>query len=190
MSAGRNAGSLPALWRGHSVSGGLGVALPCASSRRSRLLLEVLDVCSYVCRRRSPRERAIIREVNETVFALNFLETGVTVGSESCEQVEHSILSTDLASPALCRLHFVISDLRPPSVTESGSALRRLLASRAIGGHPSTSDDPAPGVAGRVPVAASCSTTGCLTSSLFCVTAEWLNSFLLGCILAAFFWGC
>ena len=36
----------------------------------------------------------------------------------------------------LHRLHSVISDLRPPSVTESGeAALRKLLASRAIGGY-------------------------------------------------------
>ena len=93
----------------------------------------------------SLRERAIVREVNETVFAPHFLETGGVVGSESCEKVECSILSTDLASPALRRLHIVISDFRPPSVFESGeAALRRLLTSRAIGGQ-STSDDPAPG---------------------------------------------
>ena len=52
----------------------------------------------------------------------------------------------DLASPALYRLHSVISDFRPPSVGESSeAALRRLLASRAIGGCSLTSDDPAPG---------------------------------------------
>ena len=56
------------------------------------------------------------------------------------------MLSTDLASPALRRLHFVISDFGPPSVTESGeAALRRLLASRALGGYSLTSDDRAPG---------------------------------------------
>ena len=56
------------------------------------------------------------------------------------------MLSTDLASPALHRLHFVISDLRPPSVAEpSEAALRGLLASCAIGGCSLTSDDPAPG---------------------------------------------
>ena len=117
------------------VSGGLGVALPCASAKRSSLLPEVFfDDCSYVGCTRSPRERAIIRELNETVFALNFLETCGIDCSESCEKVEYSILSTDLASPALRRLHSVISDFRPPSVAESGeAALRRLLASRAIG---------------------------------------------------------
>ena len=52
------------------------MALPCASAKRSRLFPEVFDDCSSVGRRLSPRERAIIREVNETVFALNFLETG------------------------------------------------------------------------------------------------------------------
>ena len=55
-------------------------------------------------------------------------------------------MSTDLASPALRRLHFVISDFRLPNVTESGeAALRGLLASRAIGGYSLTSDDSAPG---------------------------------------------
>ena len=52
-------------------------------------------------RRLSPRERAIIKEVHETVFALNFLETDSIVDSESCEKIGYSILSTDLASPAL-----------------------------------------------------------------------------------------
>ena len=57
-----------------------------------------------------------------------------------------SISSTDLALPALRRLHSVISDFRPPSVTEWGeAALRRLLVRRAIGGSSLTSDDPAPG---------------------------------------------
>ena len=60
-------------------------------------------------------------------------------------------MSSDLASPALHRHRSVISDFRPPSGVESGDAsLRRLFASRAIGGYSSTSDDPAPG---RVPVA-------------------------------------
>ena len=40
----------------------------------------------------------------------------------------------------------MISDIRPPSVPESGeAALRRLLASRVIEGISLTSDDPAPG---------------------------------------------
>ena len=53
---------------------------------------------------------------------------------------------TDLAPPALHRFHSVISDFRPPSVTESGeAALRRLLGSRAVGGYSLTSDDPALG---------------------------------------------
>ena len=91
---------------GVMVPGGLGVALPCASAKRSRHLPEVFDDYSYVCRRLSLRERAIIKEVKETVFALNFLETG-SVGC-SCEKVGYSILSTDLASPELDRLHSVI----------------------------------------------------------------------------------
>ena len=82
-------------------------------------------------------ERAIIREVNETVFAVNFLETGDIVG----EKWEYSmILSTDLASLALRRLPFVFSDFRPPSVTEPGEA-----ALRRRGDHSLTSGDPAPG---------------------------------------------
>ena len=57
--------------------------------------------------------------------------------------MEYSILSTGLASPALHRLHPVISDFRPESVPESGeAALRRLLESRAIGCYSLTSDDP------------------------------------------------
>ena len=117
-------------------SGGLGVALPCVSAKRSRsrVLPEVCDACSHVGRRLSPRDGPIIREMNESVFALDFLETGGVGLSESCEKVGYSTLSTDLASPALHRLHSVITDFLPPSVTESGeAALRRLPASRAIG---------------------------------------------------------
>ena len=51
-----------------------------------------------------------MRKVNETAFALNILETGGTVGSESHEKVEYSISSTGLASPALYSIHSVISD--------------------------------------------------------------------------------
>ena len=50
------------------------------------------------------------------------------------------MLSAFLASPALHRLHSVISGLRPLIAVESGeAALRRLLASRAIGGYTLTS---------------------------------------------------
>ena len=81
----------------------------------------------------TPRDRALIKEMNESGFALNYLETGGISLPESCEKVECSILSTDWASPAIHRLHSVTSDFRPPSVTESCKAsLRRLLASRAI----------------------------------------------------------
>ena len=90
---------------GLSVSGGFGVALPCASATRSRFLPEVFDDCSALCRRISLRERAIIRDMSETVFAVSFLETGGTVGCELREKkVCFSILSTDMASPALGRL--------------------------------------------------------------------------------------
>ena len=60
---------------GLTESGSAFVALPCGSARRSRLFPAVFDDCSCIGRRLSLRERAIIR-VNETVFALNFLETG------------------------------------------------------------------------------------------------------------------
>ena len=88
----------------------------------------------------------MIREMNESVFALNFLETGSIGLSESREKVRYSILSTDLASSSALRLHSVISDFRPSSVTESDErALRRLLASRAVGDFSLTSDNPALG---------------------------------------------
>ena len=99
VSTGRKAESVGGIVAGLSVSGGLGVALPCAFVKCSRL--EVCDDFSSVSRR---------------------------------------------LSPALRCLHFVISDFRPASVTESGeAALRRLLASRAVGGYSLTSDDPALG---------------------------------------------
>ena len=114
------------------------MALPCASTRRSRILPELFDDRSCVCRRLSPRYMAIIRKMNESDFSLSFLETGGVGLSESRAKVECYIMSTDLASPALRRLHLVISDLRPLA------ALRRLFTSRAIGGHSLTSDDLAP----------------------------------------------
>ena len=54
---------------GHMNSGGLGVALPCASAKRSRLLPGVSEDRSYVGRKPSPRDEAIIRSMNESVFA-------------------------------------------------------------------------------------------------------------------------
>ena len=57
---------------GLMVSGGLGVALPSASAKRSRFLPEVFDDCSHVGRRLSLRDSAIIREMNESVFARNW----------------------------------------------------------------------------------------------------------------------
>ena len=61
---------------GRLDSGGLGVALPCASAKCSRLLLEVFDDCSRAGCRLSLRDGAIIRELNETVLAVKFPETG------------------------------------------------------------------------------------------------------------------
>ena len=90
--------------------------------------LRFLHNCSCVGRKLSSRVRALIRELNETVFALNFLETGGIGRSESCEKVEFSILCTNLVSPTFRRLQSGISDFRPPSWTESGEvALRKLL---------------------------------------------------------------
>ena len=52
------------------------MALPCSSAKRSRLFPEAFDDCSLVGRKLSPRDGAIITELNESAFALNFLETG------------------------------------------------------------------------------------------------------------------
>ena len=90
-----------------------------------------------------PRDLVILSEMKESFFALHFLETGHIGPSVSSEKVAYFILSTGLASPVPHRLHSVISDIRPPNVTESGeAALRRRLASRAIGGYSLTSDAP------------------------------------------------
>ena len=86
-------------------SGGFGVAVPCASAKCSRVFLEVFDGCSSGSRR-----RAIIREVNETAFALKFLLTGGIGCSESCEKVVYFMLSADLAPLTLHRLRSVILD--------------------------------------------------------------------------------
>ena len=73
---------------------GLGVTLPCASVKSSRLLPEVLDDCLPANRKLCPRERAIMRDLRETVLARQILETGGIGCSESCEKVGYSILST------------------------------------------------------------------------------------------------
>ena len=108
---------------GRMISEGLGLALPCPSAKRSRLLPEVFDDCSYVGRRLYLRERAVIREVNETVFANISRRREVLVVVSHVKKVEYSILSTDLASSALRRLHSVISDVRPPSGTLFGETV-------------------------------------------------------------------
>ena len=90
---------------GRTHSAGFGMTLPGASAKRSRLFLDVFDDCSRAGFKLSLRERAIIREMNETIFAVNFLETGGVGCSESCEEVGYSTLSTGLASLSLCRLH-------------------------------------------------------------------------------------
>ena len=122
------------------------MALPSTSAKRSRLLPEIVDDCSCVGPRLSPRNRAVIQEMKESVYALKFLGHGCICHLGSCEKVEYSILSTDLAPPALHRIHFVISYFRPSDSESSEAALRRLLASRAIGGYSVTCDDPTPGL--------------------------------------------
>ena len=83
------------------------MALLCASAKRSRLLLEVVfDACQSVRRRLSPRKKAISRQMSETVFALNFLETGGTVDSESFEK-----WSTPCCPQTWHHLHFTVSTL-------------------------------------------------------------------------------
>ena len=112
---------------GLMVSGGLGLALPSAFSKRSRIFPEVFDDCSYVGRilcSIGPSSR----EVNEGVFALNFLESGGIGRSESCEQGGYSMLFTDLASPALDRLHSVMGSV---TVLQSSRVARPQDASKA-----------------------------------------------------------
>ena len=116
----------------NDVSSGRNAVSSLRGAKRSRLFSEVFYERSLAMRK--------------LVFAPNLLETGDIVVSESRERVGYSILSADLPPPALRRLHSVISDVRPPSATESGeAALRRLLASRDSGCHSLTSEDPVPG---------------------------------------------
>ena len=84
--------------------------------------------CSLVGHRPSPCDRAIIRELSESFFALNFLETGCIGHSDSSLKVVDCILSTGLASPALHRLHSVISDFMLLSPTRQlfGEKMLRL----------------------------------------------------------------
>ena len=60
--------------------------------------LKFFDDCSLVGRMLSLHDVAgqFTREVNESVFALTFLNAGCIGLSESCEKVRYSMLSTDL----------------------------------------------------------------------------------------------
>ena len=84
VSLGRNAGSLL-----RRVSWILEVSVWRCRARLPNVLGSFLkfDDWSYVGCRLSPRDRAIIREVNETAFSVNFLETGGIGCSESCDKV-------------------------------------------------------------------------------------------------------
>ena len=61
---------------GRMDSGGLGVALSCASAKHSRLFPEVFDDCSHVGCRLSLREWAIIQGVERVCFCFGFLGDG------------------------------------------------------------------------------------------------------------------
>ena len=78
--------------------------------------------------------------LNEAAWALKFLETRGVVRTSSCQKVGYSILGMNSGSTTLHRLHFVISDDKPPNGSEfSEAVLRRLLANRAVGGRTITS---------------------------------------------------
>ena len=90
--AGRNAGPSGGVVAGLSVSGGLGVALPSASAKRSRLLSELLDDRSCVGRRLSPRDMAIIR-----LAVLVFLSNAKRWSAPCCPLTwhhQHFVVST------------------------------------------------------------------------------------------------
>ena len=146
------------------ASGGLGVAPPRAFAKHCRVLPEVFDDCSSVCRRLSHRERAIIREVNEIAFALNFLETDGLAEFESCKKVGYSMLSIDLTPLALRNFHTVLFGFRPPSVADE--------AALAIGGYSLSSDDPTPGSLTVFQSSRVTRPQDASKSSLPCVTAD------------------
>ena len=98
-------------------TGGTAVALSRAAARRARLLPEVFDDCSCVGRKRSPQVRAIIRELNETILAANFLKSGGVACAGPCPEVAYSILRVDPGSTTLHRLHFAISGIHPSCLT-------------------------------------------------------------------------
>ena len=123
-------------------------------------------------------------------FCFFFLETRCIVQSESREKVGYSILSTDLAPSALRRLHSVISDFRPPSVAESGeAALPGLFASRAFGGYPLTSNDPAPGSLTVFPSSRVARPQDAANPYLGSLLSR-LSSFIVGCVPAAHAYSC
>ena len=82
------------------------MTLPCASAERSRLLPEVFDDCSYDGHRLSPRDKAIIRKMNESVFVSKLFETGGIGLSESREKVV-----IPYCPPTWHHFHFVVSAL-------------------------------------------------------------------------------
>ena len=128
--------------------------------------------------------------MRRTVFCSKLFGGGA-VDCELCEKYGTPHLSADLASPALYCLHSVISDFRPPSVTESGQdALRRLLESRAIGGYSLASDDLAPGSLTLFQSTRVAQPQDASKAPLPWVTADELSSFSLGCAQAAYASSC
>ena len=101
------AAMLGSSWRFLMDTGGAVVALPRPSARRARLLPEVFDDFSCVGRKLSSRVSAIIRKMNQTAFALSFLETGGVARAER-PKVEYAILCANSGSIALHCLHSVI----------------------------------------------------------------------------------
>ena len=92
--------------------------VPCASAKRSRLLLEVFDDCSTVSRR-PPRAKGIIREVNETVFVLNFLKKGSSLKkmTASCAFIVSKVIENQNPRQRR-RHHFVTCGVKKPECLE------------------------------------------------------------------------
>ena len=77
----------------------------------------------------APWSRAIIREMNECVFALNFMDGKFSDYTVSIDDLSYSSMPT-----CLWRIYDAVASLVPPADLEKGeAALSRLLAGRATG---------------------------------------------------------